>query len=70
MSGKYSQLETYLRKRKDYDVGIVLTLDEIESIIGSRLPASAYRYPAWWANQTDPSGRPQVRAWKKTPGSR
>lgn len=37
--------------------------DEIERVIGGPLPRSAYRYPAWWANQTGP-GHSQTRGWK------
>jgi len=25
---------------------------EIEDILGGPLPASAYKYPAWWSNET------------------
>ncbi len=37
--------------------------DEIERVIGGPLPTSAYRYPAWWANQAGP-GHSQTRGWK------
>jgi hypothetical protein len=30
-----------------------MSFREIESLLGQPLPASAYKYPAWWANQTD-----------------
>lgn len=36
---------------------------EIEAILGFRLPESAYRYPAWWANQTG-EGHSHCAAWK------
>ncbi len=37
--------------------------DEIERVIGGPLPRSAYRYPAWWANQAGP-GHSQTGGWK------
>jgi hypothetical protein len=36
--------------------------DEVESILGFRLPPSAYRYSAWWANQRGP-GHSQTNGW-------
>lgn len=42
------------------------TFDEIESILGFRLPDSAYKYQAWWANETEPKTHVQKSAWLKT----
>ncbi len=39
------------------------SFDEIEKRIGASLPRSAYKYPAWWANQTGP-GHTQTRGWR------
>ncbi len=36
---------------------------EIEKVLGFPLPASAYRYPAWWANQRG-NGHSQTAGWK------
>lgn len=36
---------------------------DIEARLGSALPASAYRYAAWWANQAGP-GHSQTRGWR------
>lgn len=36
---------------------------EIEKILGFRLPVSAMRYPAWWANQRG-SGHSQTAGWR------
>jgi hypothetical protein len=36
------------------------SLGDIEDALGEPLPDSAYRYPAWWANQ----GRAQSLAWE------
>jgi hypothetical protein len=38
-----------------------LTFAEVESILGFSLPPSAYRYPAWWAN--DATGHSHAAAW-------
>lgn len=37
--------------------------DEIEKVLGFALPASAHRYPAWWANQRG-KGHSQVAGWR------
>jgi hypothetical protein len=39
------------------------TFEEIEKRLGAPLPRSAYKYPAWWANQTGP-GHSQTRGWR------
>jgi hypothetical protein len=39
------------------------TFDEIERQLGGPLPRSAYKYPAWWANQSGP-GHSQTRGWR------
>lgn len=44
---KYYPLEKFL---KTVSESITLSFDEIEKIIGFRLPQSAYMYAAWWAN--------------------
>src|SRR4051812_7635831 len=36
---------------------------EIESELGFKLPPSAHRYPAWWANQTG-AGHSQTKGWR------
>jgi hypothetical protein len=43
--------------------GMTLRFQEIESIIGARLPPSAYKHREWWSNQSDVSHRPQARSW-------
>lgn len=39
------------------------TFAEIETILGFKLPKSAYSYPAWWANQAG-EGHSHCAAWK------
>lgn len=60
---KYEALETHLRSLASTNTEITLSFDEIETIIGNPLPASASNYREWWANQTDTSNRPQAKSW-------
>ncbi|MGZ8999305.1 MAG: DUF7662 domain-containing protein [Allosphingosinicella sp.] len=39
------------------------SFQEVEKQLGAPLPRSAYKYPAWWANQTGP-GHSQTRGWR------
>ncbi|HEY5723016.1 MAG TPA: type II toxin-antitoxin system VapB family antitoxin [Allosphingosinicella sp.] len=39
------------------------TFEEIEARLGRALPRSAYKYPAWWANQTG-AGHSQTKGWR------
>jgi hypothetical protein len=39
------------------------SFEDVEKVIGAPLPRSAYRYPAWWANQTG-VGHSQTEGWK------
>ncbi|HWJ37348.1 MAG TPA: hypothetical protein VNR86_01115 [Sphingomicrobium sp.] len=59
---KYDPLEAYLHRRGSAEVE--LAFEEVERIIGTRLPDSASR-PQWWANETNPdSSHVQCRAWR------
>ena len=40
------------------------TFAEIEAQLGFSLPDSAYRHPAWWANQSG-AGHSQTAGWKR-----
>lgn len=71
---KYDALETHLTHRGSDEIELGFT--EVERIIGDVLPPSATR-PQWWANETNPSGHVQCRAWRDAgydafllPGSR
>lgn len=39
------------------------TFDEIEHIIGQRLPPSAFKHDAFWARQTEPKTHVWKKAW-------
>jgi hypothetical protein len=57
---KYDRLFEYLYRAGDGPV--TLGFDEIEQLVGP-LPASASKYPAWWANEGGEGRQVQARAW-------
>jgi CBS domain-containing protein len=57
---RYAPLAVWLQNQTKKDL-IELTLDQVESIIGSELPRSAYEHRAWWAN--DPIGTAHSQQW-------
>lgn len=57
----YQALADHLARRKG-DVWEA-SFDEVEHALGRPLPRSAYRYNAWWANQTGP-GHSQTHGWR------
>ena len=56
---KYAPLKDFLTARAASETP--LTFAEIERIIGGGLPASAFKYPAWWSN--NPSNNVMTKAW-------
>jgi hypothetical protein len=58
---KYQPLCDHLR-RLDRRIDHSLTFAEIERVLGFRLPSSARKYQAWWANQRN-GGHVQANAW-------
>jgi len=58
--GIYGAVAMFLRSQPVSIASLGLTFEEIEKILGVALPASAYEYRAWWAN--DPT-KPQSAAW-------
>lgn len=59
---RYEPLSRHLSQRAERRWSA--TFDQIERILGSPLPESAYKYPAWWANQSG-SGHIQSAAWQR-----
>ena len=59
--GKYRKLRVYLEAhpRREWRT----TFDNIESIMGFELPASARKYRPWWANENGGARHSQVVAW-------
>jgi hypothetical protein len=58
---KYDPLERYLTRRGSDE--IELGFAEVERISGDVLPAFATR-TQWWANEANPAGHVQCRAWR------
>ena len=59
--GKYQRLYTHLCGMTTQEWRP--SFDEIESIIGFELPASARLHRPWWSNQTGGNGHSQALAW-------
>jgi hypothetical protein len=57
MANKYNALTDWLKRPK-----LTPTFDEIEKIIGAKLPESAAQYRPWWGNEAAAGSR-QCRAW-------
>jgi hypothetical protein len=57
--GKYQPLTEFLR-RQSSDV-TSMSFDEVERVIGQRLPESARRHRAWWSN--NPQNSVMTQAW-------
>ncbi len=57
---KYDPLFDHLCRAGDGPVE--MTFEEIDRLVGG-LPASATRWPAWWANEAAGSRHVQARAW-------
>jgi hypothetical protein len=55
----YDKLAGLLAERREeaWEVGFA----ELERLIGRKLPASAWKYPAWWSN--DPSNNSMTKVW-------
>ena len=47
---KYEPLGVYLAGLNRLEAEILLTFEQIETIIGAKLPHSAHQYRPWWAN--------------------
>jgi hypothetical protein len=58
---RYQPLADYLAAKKGRRWEA--SFDEIERRLGFALPRSAYKYPAWWANQNGP-GHSQTKGWR------
>jgi predicted transcriptional regulator len=56
---RYAKLALYLQTQTDERVR--LTFNEIEQIVGSELPKSAYQHRSWWAN--DAASHVQSQQW-------
>lgn len=56
---KYSSLTTFLASRTQPK--IAMSFEDIERIVGSKLPQSAFNHRAWWSN--NPTNSVMTKAW-------
>lgn len=59
--GRYARLADWLMKRPGTETTVTLTFDEVEGLIQSPLPRSAFAHRSWWAN--DSVSHPQSVNW-------
>lgn len=56
---KYSSLTTFLASRTQPKIS--MSFEDIERIVGSKLPQSAFNHRAWWSN--NPTNSVMTKAW-------
>lgn len=62
MPGKYTPFENYLRELPASQKEETLRFEQIEGILKSKLPASAYEDERWWEHETEGNHR-NTRSW-------
>ena len=62
MPGKYTPLEQYLRELPSTQKEVSLSFAQIEKILKSKLPSSAYEDNRWWEHETE-GNHVNRRAW-------
>lgn len=62
MAGKYSPLENYLHDLPASQKEVQLRFAQIEEILKSKLPSSAYEDQRWWEHATE-ANHIRTRAW-------
>jgi hypothetical protein len=62
MASKYTPLEEHLRELPLTQKEATMTFEQIESILGSALPASAHEDVRWWEHETE-GNHVNTRAW-------
>jgi hypothetical protein len=60
---KYDALREYLKSKSADEV--TLQFKDAAEVLGFPLPSSAYKYQAFWANQSDTRNRPWAEAWQE-----
>jgi hypothetical protein len=63
MPTKYEALEDKLRAVPRSTQTITMSFGEINALLPSPLPESAYTHRPWWGNQRDTRSRPQAKSW-------
>lgn len=62
MTGKYTPFENYLHDLPKSQSEVTLRFEQIEKILKSKLPASAYEDRRWWDHETE-GNHVNKRAW-------
>lgn len=62
MANKYAPLENYLRDLPKTQKEVNLSFEQIERILNSKLPSSAYEDSRWWEHETEGNHR-NTRSW-------
>ncbi len=62
MTGKYTALEHYLHDLPTTQKEVTLSFEQIEGILNSKLPSSAYEDQRWWEHATE-GNHVSARAW-------
>lgn len=57
---KYEPLQKFLKSKQSNR--LIMTFSEVEDVLGFKLPASAYKYMAWWDGA---SQHTQAYSWSK-----
>jgi hypothetical protein len=63
---KYDPLGEWLTNAPAHTRETTLSLRQIEILLGFRLPNSAKRHRAWWANPSSAEDHPYARSWLAT----
>jgi hypothetical protein len=53
VSGKYTPLDKHLKALPPEQRDVTMSFEQIERVLNDKLPPSAYKYQAWWANEKD-----------------
>lgn len=62
MAGKYNPLENYLRDLPESQREVKLRFEQIEGILKSKLPSSAYEDRRWWDHEKE-GNHVNKRSW-------
>jgi hypothetical protein len=62
MAGKYTPLENYLHDLPKSQREVTLRFEQIEQILNSKLPSSAYEDRRWWDHEKE-GNHVNARAW-------
>ncbi len=60
---KYQPLHDYLSNLPATSADVTLRFDEVENILGDRLPVSASQHRPWWANDLSTKTHTHAQAW-------